>query len=94
MNVVAEFFKKGRCGTLIDMPEDGNTDPSFMMYKADCITNWFSETIDGKEQLVDVTLLEDDFDEWGEPVKRYRRLYLDDGVYTQDLYDEYAALKA
>lgn len=91
----------GRSGMLIDYPssvegaslEDTiNVRASISTYPAETILNWTTEKVNGQTILTQVVLQEsvniniDRFNSITE--KRYRVLYLERGVYYQDVYDE------
>ena len=89
-----QYFKTGRCGTLLDLPKgQSNLNPSMILYGALAITNWEKAMIDGKEELIMVTLREwikqksdDIFDQTQE--RQYRVLTLDEGIYNHRVYDK------
>lgn len=98
----AEVETTGRFGILVDYPEvtagmtraqQKSIQPFFCGYHAESIINWRTAQIDGVQKLTLVVLreqVEKDDDEFSHvPVDRWRVLRLEDGVYTQEVYDEH-----
>lgn len=102
--ICGELLETGRYGVLVDFPraqnslslkdlESGNYVARFVPYSAESIINWRTERVNGKIQLVQITLKEvkevvqpDGFEVRRED--QYRVLKLVDGVYFQELYDK------
>jgi len=84
--VVREVLSTGRYGILPDFaPEaDANAVPYFATYFADDIADWETQLHGAKVVLTKVLLRERAFEQGTEEnEERYRELCLDDGVYTQ-----------
>ena len=100
--VLGETLETGRYGLLVDYPEseEGATQAqtqgkqaSIKTYPASSVINWRTVVIDGVKKLSLVVLLEPmeilNEDGFGSQVKQYyRALWLIEGVYMQELYDE------
>lgn len=91
--MLAEIFKVGRGGVLVDMGRDVSADaqaarPYWVSYTAEQIINWRVETRFGKQQLVLVVLAEDyervdpDDPYTAQCHKRYRELAINNGRYV------------
>lgn len=102
--VLGEVLQAGRYGLLVDYPasEEGltkaqederNNKARINKYKAENITNWQHQIMDGEIKLTLVVLKEfsarigEDGFTWEQSIQ-YRVLRLVEGVYTQELYDE------
>jgi hypothetical protein len=99
----AELLETGRYAFLVDYPstEDIETNEqqqsmgihaTVAPYPAESLINWRFDGVKGKQQLTLAVLLElvekDNHDEFSHETERnYRVLRLEDGVYTQQLYD-------
>jgi len=99
--LVADYLQYTRSGTLIEMPEaeEGisiaeaekrNINVRLSYYHHLSIINWKTDIINNQELLKMVVLKE--FKDVGEnfdhtPEARYRVLFMDDGVYKQQMYD-------
>jgi len=99
--VISELLETGRNGILVDFPQsDGGTlsqtsnlQAFLIEYQAESIKNWRETVINGCKTLSLIVLaeqqekiLEDGFST--EMVTYHRVLFLDDGVYKQNLYNE------
>lgn len=98
--ITGELLAVGRVGLLADYPQapEGATaditaglQATIATYPAEAIINWRETIMAGRKLLTLVVLLEADFREdsdfGGEYKAQYRVLRLEDGVYTQALYD-------
>ncbi len=90
--VGTEIIKTGRYGILIDMPSVESPDPRpyWVGFRAEDITNWRTEVIDGKTVTTLVVLYQPGLDK-SDPfehktVEQYRVLSLVGGVYTSALW--------
>ena len=88
--VLTEIFVVGRCGILVDMPQDGGV-PYFSMYKAEDIKNWRTEEGELKSVTVKEMPVEEAFDEKeGYSIEHRevcRHMYIDEsGQYVQEVY--------
>ena len=92
-HTVEETLAMGRFAVLVDRPAEAEGLPYFRGYRAEEITNWRTETINGEEKLVQCILKEvaetPMADGFGTERKlRYRVLNLTDGIYTVQIYEE------
>jgi hypothetical protein len=106
---VDELIGTGRYGLLVDYPqaEPGmtreqvaalNLQATIAPYCAEAITHWKTSAVNGKQVLSMVKLKEEMAEEVDEFTSRkkkvYRVLRLENGVYTQTLYDEHEEILA
>lgn len=99
LHVLEEVLTTGRAGVLVDVPTDGGDRAYLVLYGAEDVISWRTERISGVEvvtQLVlrEQTLEQDPGDDYAyKMVERYRVLKLDDGRYTQILFEQQGTSK-
>lgn len=91
---LGEVLQTGRCGVLVDMPTqaDEPARPYCVLYQAESIVNWSDDMTGGVPVLRRVILLEHVHEEDAtdpyvmKTIEQYRELYLEDGIYHQQLW--------
>src|SRR5690606_28687335 len=81
--ITSEELEVGRVGLLADVDSEGN--PYVAVYTAESIVNWADDgslvILDESTQVLDPETLK-----WSD-VTQYRKLWLENGIYTTALYD-------